>query len=52
MLVGRVIHDQLSDDLQTVRMRLLDEHLKIVQGTIVRVHTAVVRNIVTIITQG
>src|SRR4030095_3716397 len=51
MLVGRVTFDKLSDDLQTIRMRLLDEHLKIVQSAVVRVHIAVVRNIVAIITQ-
>src|SRR4029434_10422456 len=33
-------------------MRLLDKHLKIVQGAIVRVHIPVVRNIVAIITEG
>src|SRR4029453_6099455 len=51
MLVGRVIHDDLSDDLQTIRMRLLDEHLKIVQSTIVRVHIAAVCNTEALITQ-
>src|SRR2546430_8255597 len=52
MLVGGVINDQLSDNFQTIRVRLLDEHLKIVQRAVVRVHSAVVRNIVAIITQG
>src|SRR5215510_2927905 len=52
MLVGRMIHHELSDDLQTIRMRLLDEHLKIVQGAVVRVHIAVVRNSIAIITEG
>src|SRR5215510_2478749 len=33
-------------------MRFLDEHLKIVQGAVVGVHIAVVRNIVAIITEG
>src|SRR5262245_15775733 len=33
-------------------MRLLDKHFKIVQGAVVRVHIAVVRNIVAIITEG
>src|SRR4029450_8774889 len=33
-------------------MGLLDEHLKIVQSAIVRVHIAVVRNIIAIITEG
>ena len=52
MLVGGVIHNQLSDHFQTIRMRLLNEHPEIVQRAVVRVHIAVVRNIIAIIAQG
>ena len=52
MLLRRVIHHQLGDHPDATPVRCVDEALHIVQRAVVRMHPAVIGNVVAVIEQG
>ena len=52
MLVGRVVDDQLGDDLEAALLRLLDEALEVLQRPEIGIDGAVVGDVVAVIPPG
>jgi len=51
MLVRRVVDDELRDDAETARMRLVEEPLKILDGAVLRVHRLVLGDVVAVVAE-
>ncbi len=51
MLIGRMINNQFRDDTDTAFMSGGDEALDVSQGAVIRMHTAIVRDVVAVIQQ-
>jgi hypothetical protein len=51
MLIGRVVHDEVGDDPQTVGMGRLEENLKVGCGAVVGMHGAVIRYVIPIVAE-
>ena len=51
VLIGRVVHDEVGDDPQTLGMGRLEEALKVGCGAVVGMHGAVIRYVIPVVAQ-